>query len=172
MGETSNLGVIPGAHRLWTHRTYKAKLPLRIFLMLCNCIANQNSIYVWARDHRVHHKFTDTHADPHNINRGFFFAHMGWLLCRKHPDVIKKGKTVDMSDLENEDVVVFQRKYFRYLTFILSIFIPTVVPWYFWGEHLYVSFCLATMFRYVVSLHATWLVNSVAHLWGTKPYDG
>ncbi|XP_063924641.1 acyl-CoA Delta-9 desaturase-like [Zophobas morio] len=172
VGETSNLGVIPGAHRLWTHRTYKAKLPLRIFLMLCNCIANQNSIYVWARDHRVHHKFTDTHADPHNINRGFFFAHMGWLLCRKHPDVIKKGKTVDMSDLENEDVVVFQRKYFRYLTFILSIFIPTVVPWYFWGEHLYVSFCLATMFRYVVSLHATWLVNSVAHLWGTKPYDG
>jgi stearoyl-CoA desaturase (delta-9 desaturase) len=49
---------------------------LRAILMLFNSIAMQNSIYVWARDHRVHHKYADTDADPHSINRGFFFAHV------------------------------------------------------------------------------------------------
>jgi stearoyl-CoA desaturase (delta-9 desaturase) len=44
-------------------------------------------------------KYSETDADPHNARRGFFFAHVGWLLVRKHPDVIMKGKKIDLSDL-------------------------------------------------------------------------
>ena len=58
----------------------------------------------------MHHKFSETDADPHNAKRGFFFSHMGWLIVRKHPEVIAKGKTVDMSDLENDIIVAIQRK--------------------------------------------------------------
>jgi stearoyl-CoA desaturase (delta-9 desaturase) len=72
--------------------------------------AFQNHIYEWSRDHRVHHKFSETDADPHNAKRGFFFSHVGWLLLKKHPDVRNKGKAVDMSDLEKDFVVVFQRR--------------------------------------------------------------
>ena len=54
-------------------------------------MALQNDIYEWSRDHRVHHKFSETNADPHNANRGFFFSHMGWLLLKKHNDVKEKG---------------------------------------------------------------------------------
>ncbi|KAL3210339.1 hypothetical protein MRX96_008857 [Rhipicephalus microplus] len=93
----SGVGSSVAAHRLWCHRTFKAKLPLRIILMMANCFALQNDVYEWTRDHRVHHKFSDTDADPHNINRGFFFAHMGWLMCKKHPEVFRKGATVDCS---------------------------------------------------------------------------
>jgi len=81
----------------------------------------QNHIYEWVRDHRVHHKFTDTDADPHNAKRGFFFSHIGWLLVQKHPDVINKGATVDMSDLEKDAVVVWQRRYDKNIVFIKSI---------------------------------------------------
>ena len=81
----------------------------------------QNHIYEWVRDHRVHHKFTDTDADPHNAKRGFFFSHMGWLLVRKHPDVINKGATIDMSDLEKDLVIVWQRRYNKDIVFIKSI---------------------------------------------------
>lgn len=73
-------------------------------------VAFQNSIHEWSRDHRVHHKYSETHADPHNAKRGFFFAHMGWLLCRKHPALIQKGKGLDLSDLESDSVVMFQKK--------------------------------------------------------------
>jgi stearoyl-CoA desaturase (delta-9 desaturase) len=58
----------------------------------------------------VHHKFSETDADPHNATRGFFFSHVGWLLVRKHPDVREKGKAVDMSDLNTDQFVMFQKK--------------------------------------------------------------
>jgi len=74
------------------------------------CIFFQNDICEWARDHRVHHKFSETDADPHNATRGFFFSHVGWLLVRKHPDVKEKGKAVDMSDLETDPLIRFQKK--------------------------------------------------------------
>lgn len=71
----------------------------------------QNSIYSWCRDHRVHHKYSETDADPVNVKRGFFFAHCGWLMCKKHPDVQKIGGKVDVSDLLNDSIVAFQKKW-------------------------------------------------------------
>lgn len=69
LGVMSGLGITAGAHRLWTHRTYRAKLPLRVLLTALNTIAFQYSVIEWARDHRVHHKYCDTNADPHNPSR-------------------------------------------------------------------------------------------------------
>lgn len=69
LGGLSGFGVTGGAHRFWTHRAYKATTPMRVILMLCFTLAGQNSIYEWVRDHRVHHKFSETDADPHNSNR-------------------------------------------------------------------------------------------------------
>ncbi|KAL6737370.1 hypothetical protein Aduo_011019 [Ancylostoma duodenale] len=105
------LGITAGAHRLWSHRSYKATLPVRILLMIMNSSALQNDIIEWARDHRCHHKWTDTHADPHNTTRGFFFAHMGWLLVRKHPQIKEQGTKLDLSDLFADPVCTFQRKF-------------------------------------------------------------
>lgn len=110
MGGIGGFGVTGGAHRFWTHRSYKAKLPLRIILMLCYTLAGQNTIYEWVRDHRVHHKFSETEADPHNSNRGFFFAHVGWLMMHKHPEVLRKGRMLDMSDINEDPVVQFHQK--------------------------------------------------------------
>lgn len=70
----------------------------------------QNDIFEWSRDHRAHHKYSETDADPHNSRRGFFFSHIGWLLVRKHPDVIEKGSKIDLTDLLADPVVLFQRK--------------------------------------------------------------
>lgn len=55
----SGNGITGGVHRLWAHRSYKASYPLRLFLMISNSIANQGSIWHWARDHRVHHKHSE-----------------------------------------------------------------------------------------------------------------
>ncbi|XP_034944313.1 acyl-CoA Delta(11) desaturase [Chelonus insularis] len=167
----SGFGITAGAHRLWSHRAYKAKLPLRIFLMLCNTLAFQNSIYEWSRDHRVHHKFSETDADPHNATRGFFFSHVGWLLCKKHPDVKQKGKGIDMSDLEADPVVAFQKKYYFILMPLLCFILPSIVPVYAWNESWLESYFVATLLRYVFTLNMTWLVNSAAHFFGGKPYD-
>lgn len=83
----SILGTTAGSHRLWSHRAYKAHTALKVFLALCSTFAYQNSVYHWSRDHRVHHKFSETNADHVNASRGFFFSHVGWLVVKKHPDV-------------------------------------------------------------------------------------
>lgn len=171
LGMFGAFGITAGAHRLWSHRSYKAKWPLRVILMLSQTLAFQNSIYEWVRDHRVHHKFTDTDADPHNARRGFFFSHIGWLMVKKHPDVKQKGQTVDMSDLEQDAVVMFQKKYYFFLMPMFCFVIPTCLACYLLDESLTNSWYVVAIFRYVASLNGTWLVNSYAHIWGTKPYD-
>lgn len=164
-------GITGGAHRLWAHRCYKAKWPLRLFAALAQTIAVQNDIYEWSRDHRVHHKFSETDADPHNAHRGFFFAHVGWLLCKKHPEVKRRGKTVDVSDLLRDPIVVYQRKFYVPLVLVFCFAMPALVPWYYWGETFKTAFFVASIYRYVLTLNITWLVNSAAHLWGSHPYD-
>ena len=113
----SGFGITVGVHRLWSHRSYEASFAARLFLMLCNSVANQGSIFHWSRDHRVHHKYSETNADPHNATRGFFFAHMGWLFVKKHPDVIKAGRELDFSDLKEDSTVMFQKKLDPWFTF-------------------------------------------------------
>ena len=90
------LGITAGVHRLWAHRSYSAAWPTRFLLMLINSMANQGTIFHWARDHRVHHRHSETEADPHNAHRGFFFAHIGWLLVKKDPKVYEAGAKVDL----------------------------------------------------------------------------
>ena len=166
----SGLGITAGAHRLWSHKTYKAKLPLRLLLMVANSMAGQNSIYVWTRDHRTHHKCSETIGDPHNANRGFFFAHMGWLMVRKHPAVIRAGKTINMADMENDPVVMFQHKNYMKCFITFCFIIPTILPNLLWGESVFNGYFISIV-RYVFVLHFTWLVNSAAHFFGMKPYD-
>jgi len=165
------IGITAGAHRLWAHRSYKAKWPLRLLLTVMASTAAQNDVFEWARDHRVHHKFSETDADPHNAKRGFFFSHVGWLLVRKHPDVIAQGKKLDLSDLYADKICMFQRRYYKPIALIFCVLLPTIIPYYLWGETLWKAYFIGFALRYVILLNATWCVNSVAHMWGNRPYD-
>lgn len=168
--QMGGFGVTAGAHRLWSHRSYKAKWPLRVILTFCNTLAFENSVIEWSRDHRVHHKYSETDADPHNAKRGFFFSHMGWLLCKKHPEVKSKGKQLDMSDLYADPIIRFQHKYYMILMPLICFILPVPIPMFLWGETFVNAYSL-NILRYVFTLHATWLVNSAAHMWGDRPYD-
>ncbi|XP_053613158.1 acyl-CoA Delta-9 desaturase-like isoform X2 [Plodia interpunctella] len=171
MGQIAGFGVTAGAHRYWCHRSYKAKWPLQIILLICYSVAGQNTIYNWVRDHRVHHKFSETSADPHDARRGFFFSHVGWLMMKKHPDVLKEGAKVDMSDILNDPFVHFHTKYFNLFKMIWCFLLPTVVPVAAWNESWDLAILSQPLLRYMFSLNFTWSVNSFAHLWGNKPYD-
>mmetsp|Transcript_14738 Transcript_14738/g.20485 ORF Transcript_14738/g.20485 Transcript_14738/m.20485 type:complete len:335 (-) Transcript_14738:277-1281(-) len=167
----SCLGITAGAHRLWSHRSYKAGLPLRTFLMLCQSLANQGSILHWARDHRTHHKHSETPADPHNARRGFIFAHIGWLFLKKDRRVIKAGNLMNLQDLYDDPVVMLQKKMDPWLQLFMCFIMPGWVAYLGWGENFWIGIFVAGAFRYVVALHCTWLVNSAAHMWGSRPYD-
>ena len=144
VGLFSAFGILGGAHRLWCHRSYKARTPLRILLMIMATSANQHDILEWCQDHRliifksiltkltfenrVHHKYSDTDADPYNVRRGFWWAQIVWVMYEKHPKYVEKCREIDFSDITNDPVVKFQLKYYPQLVFVIWGFIPTMVP--------------------------------------------
>lgn len=166
---TGTMGITAGVHRLWSHRSYKAKFPARLILAFMNTIANQGSIIHWSLEHRVHHIHVDTDADPHNINRGFFYAHMGWLFSPRTDAFIEARKTVDLSDLYADPICYYQDKYYVYLSMFFCYVFPSIIGHYVAGDALR-GFLYLGVLRWILLLHATWNVNSVAHTWGTRPY--
>lgn len=166
----TGLGITVGAHRYFTHKTFKANAKLQILMIILQTFALQHSVYKWAYHHRVHHKYSDTNADPHNSRRGLFFSHVGWLLVEPHPDFIKFSKTIDTSDLKADQFVMFQYRYYVPLATV-TVIISTMIPYLCWDESLRASFIFGFLTRFVLTINATWLVNSAAHYFGSKPYD-
>lgn len=166
----SGVAITGGVHRLWAHRSYKASFAMRLFLMLANSIANQGSIWHWSRDHRVHHKHSETDADPHNATRGFFFSHMGWLLVKKHPAVVEAGKKLNFDDLLEDSLVMFQKNTDPWFALFMCFVFPGLVCML-WGDNFWNGYWVAGALRYIIVLHFTWLVNSAAHFYGDHPYD-
>lgn len=167
----SGLGITAGAHRLWSHRSYNSNWYYRLILMIFNSIANQGSIYHWCRDHRVHHKYSETNADPHNAKRGFFYSHIGWLMIKKNNNVIEAGKKLDFSDLKDDNIVMFQKNFDPYFSLFMCFLFPAYISKYFLKDDFWSSLLVAGCLRYCIVLHFTWLVNSAAHLYGNRPYD-
>lgn len=164
----SGMGVTLGNHRLFAHRSYTATLPVRFVLLILSSIANQGCVYHWARDHRVHHLYSDSEGDPHDSFRGFFFSHMGWFLIKKAPEVNCRGRTLDISDLDRCHLIQFQRKLDPFWNFFWCFGFPSLA-YYALGQDIVSSFYIS-VFKYMVVLHTTWCVNSVVHTFGTRPY--
>ncbi|XP_037035010.1 acyl-CoA Delta(11) desaturase-like [Bradysia coprophila] len=169
-GFISSFGTTAGAHRYWAHKCYKATRPLYFILLFLQTVFVQDCVIRWVRNHRIHHKYPDTNADPHNASRGFFFSHIGWLMCKRHPDVIKYGRRVDISDLTSDPVLRFQKKYY----FPLALFGVFLLPMFLATYFLEMTFWTAyhwNIFRYMFALNLTFCVNSVSHIWGSKPFE-
>lgn len=163
----SGLSITMGYHRLWSHRTYKAAWPLRLALAIFGTFSLQNSIYVWAARHRVHHRHVDdVDHDPHSIKSGFWHAHMGWML--RH----WKTSEVDFSqakDLENDAIVMWQHNHYWTLVWLFNLGIPIVLGLLV-GDVLGMVL-LASAFRLAFSQHCTFFINSLAHTWGRRTYS-
>ena len=78
--------------------------------MLTTCVVFQGSIYNWVLDHRLHHKYFGTDVDPYNNKKGLLHAHLTTNLKKSHPDYDKLAATIDMSDIEADSIVMFQKK--------------------------------------------------------------
>ncbi|MFN3587507.1 MAG: acyl-CoA desaturase, partial [Moraxellaceae bacterium] len=162
----NGLSITGGYHRLWAHRAYEAHWSLRLFFMLFGAMAIQNSILIWASGHRTHHRHVDSvEKDPYSINRGFWFAHIGWML-RKYES--GRDDFSNASDLMNDKMVMFQHNYYVPIVLVMNIGLPLALGWMLgdlWGV-----FLLGGLLRLVISHHVTFFINSLAHMWGSRPY--
>ena len=161
------MSITTGYHRMWSHRTFKARWPVRLALAIFGGMALQNSILIWAARHRVHHRHVDdVERDPHSIKSGFWHAHIGWML-RAWPT-----SEVDFSqvrDLERDPIVTWQHRNYWKLVWSTNLGIPLILGWM--TGDIIGMLLLAGVLRLVVSHHFTFFINSLAHTWGRRPYS-
>ncbi|KAK2067590.1 hypothetical protein P8C59_001316 [Phyllachora maydis] len=163
----SGLGITAGYHRLWAHRSYKATLPLRIFLAAGGAAAVEGSARWWSRDHRSHHRYTDTDKDPYSVRKGLLYSHLGWMVMKQNPKRI--GRT-DITDLNADPVIVWQHKNYLKCVIFCALVIPTVACGVFFNDWLG-GFVYAGILRVCFVQQATFCVNSLAHWLGDQPFD-
>jgi stearoyl-CoA desaturase (delta-9 desaturase) len=159
------LAISGGYHRLFSHRTYEPH-PVLEFLLLCFGAASfQNSAMTWAADHRRHHKFVDTDRDPYNARGGFWHSHIGWVLRKTKPAT----ELYPVPDLARRPLVRWQHKYHVLIGVITGGLVPMLLGWAFgdpWG-----GLVVGGVGRLVLTYHATFAINSFAHLLGSQPYS-
>jgi len=163
----TGLGITAGYHRLWAHTSYKASLPLQVFLAAVGGGAVEGSIRWWARDHRAHHRYTDTDKDPYSVRKGLLYSHFGWMLMKQNPKRI--GRT-DISDLNESAVVRWQHKHYLAVVFTMGLIVPSAVAGLLWNDWVG-GFIYAGILRIAVVQQATFCVNSLAHWLGDQPFD-
>jgi len=162
----TGLGITAGYHRLWSHRSYSARLPIKLFLAAVGGAAVQGSIRWWSKGHRSHHRYTDTMKDPYSVKKGMWFAHMGWMLFKQDPSEIGRA---DISDLDEDPVMVWQLKNYLSVAFFFGIVFPALVAatWGDWKGGL----VYAGILRFFFVQQATFCINSLAHFLGDQPFD-
>ncbi|KAI1283826.1 Delta(9)-fatty-acid desaturase fat-6 [Halotydeus destructor] len=164
-------GMTCGTHLHWAHKSYEARWPLKVLYMILHTSGAQFSMLTWIRDHRVHHKWSDTDGDPHNPSRGVMFCHIGWLYRPLHPEMVTRSQTLDYSDLHSDPVIMFQHNHYTKILAVFGFIIPMAVPVYFWNESLWTAFLVTVPFRILLMAHVTLMGNSAAHNFGDKPYN-
>jgi len=166
MAAITGISITGGYHRLWAHKAYSANIVVRWFFALFGAANYQNSILVWASQHRRHHFFVDDNdKDPYSANKGLWFSHVGWLL-RDYPN--NKDDFTNCKDLQKDPVVVIQHKYYFTIAFLMNI-VPPLLLGAITGD--YIAFFLTmAMMKLVYTHHTTFFINSLAHFWGKRPY--
>jgi len=162
----NGMSITGGYHRLWAHRSYEARPALKWAFALWGAGALQNSILIWASDHRRHHRHVDhDDLDPYSASRGLWFSHIGWMLrCYK----TNKSDFSNAPDLQRDPIVVWQDKHYVVLTVFMNVGLPLLLG--LWHGDIIGTLLLVGLLRLVVNHHVTFFINSLAHFWGSRPY--
>jgi len=160
---TGGLGLGICYHRLLVHRSFTTSKWFEYFLTICGATALEGGPLLWVAIHRKHHQFADKVGDPHSPRDGKWWSHAGWVLTGNslRQDVATLKRYVP--DLAEDRFHVWLTKYHLAPTIILGVSLYAIG-----GSRLLLW---GTFFRTVLGLHATWIVNSAAHIWGSRRFE-
>ncbi len=162
-GILTNLSITAGYHRLFSHRSYQAHPYVRWTLLFLASSAFQGSALKWSSDHRRHHLKVDTLEDPYSISKGFWYAHMGWLMVRF------PNEKIHAPDLESDPLLRFQHRHYLKSAISAGFLFPALLGWIlgdFWAGLIFAGF-----WRVLLTQQSTFFVNSLCHTLGKRPYS-
>ncbi len=160
----TNLSITMGYHRLFAHKSYEAHPVLEAILLFISAGAFQGSCLKWSSDHRIHHRFEDTDKDPYSINKGFWYAHMGWMMKNESVNI-----PINAPDLAKNKLVKLQHDYYIFWAIGVGYILPLVVG--FALGNAFLGLVIAGGLRIFLTQQSTFFVNSLSHTFGKTPYS-
>jgi len=173
----TGFGITIGYHRLFTHRSFATPKWVSAVLAVMGSMAVEGPVLHWVAVHRKHHQHSDADDDPHSPHayggglwgmiRGMWHAHVGWSLSnRKHEDLSRY-----VYDLKKDRSLVWISKLFPAWV-LIGFLIPAALGGLFTMSWMGVllGFLWGGLVRVLLVHHATWSINSVCHIWGSRPY--
>ncbi|MHC5001893.1 MAG: acyl-CoA desaturase [Planctomycetota bacterium] len=181
-------GITIGYHRLFTHRSFRTPRPMAAILAALGSMAVEGPVLQWVATHRRHHQHSDADGDPHSPHthgsgfwatiRGMWHAHMGWLLStrtfvptRDRASRSAPGLARYVRDLRKDPLLRWMNSAFPYWV-LLGLLIPAALGGLItmtWTGAL-LGFIWGGLVRVFLVHHVTWSINSVCHIWGTRPF--
>ncbi len=156
------LGISMGYHRLHTHRGFKTYRWFEYVLALCGTLTLEGGPIFWVATHRLHHQHSDQPDDPHSPRVSGFWAHMGWIVFgdTHHNDTARMSRYAP--DLGRDPFYRWLNTYHWVPLTALGFILLAVGGWGLVNW--------AIFLRVVAGLHATWLINSATHMWGSRRF--
>ncbi|MDJ0718183.1 MAG: acyl-CoA desaturase [Prochloraceae cyanobacterium] len=173
----TTLGITAGFHRLFTHRSFATGKVMQILLGIAGSMAVQGPVLFWAASHRRHHQNSDRPDDPHSPNidgqgipilfNGFWHAHIGWMLNHNSENWVRY-----IPDLLRDKLIFRLNQWYFYWIF-LGLLIPAILggllTWTWQG--ILSGLLWGGFLRIFLVHHTTWSINSICHLYGSRPYE-
>jgi stearoyl-CoA desaturase (delta-9 desaturase) len=148
-----------GYHRYFSHRAFATSRVFQFILAFLAQSTAQKSVLWWAAKHRHHHLHSDTEQDVHSPRQtGFLYSHVGWIFAKRHDatDLVK------VADLARYPELMWLHKYELVPPALVAVLCAAIAGW----SGLVVGFFWSTVLLY----HATFCINSLAHVRGRKRY--
>jgi len=152
--------VTAGYHRYFSHRAFKTSRPVQLALAVGATLSLQKGVLWWAANHRLHHRDSDGPGDVHSPRRrGFWWAHLGWILADDH----RETQWRMIRDFARYPELRWLNRYHLVPPIGLAAMLLLIGGWwaFLWG------FLVSTTLLW----HGTFLVNSMAHLVGSRRYE-
>ena len=151
-------GVTAGYHRYFSHRSYKLGRVAQFAIAVLAQTSGQKGVLWWAAHHRDHHRHADRPEDVHSPRHGWWWSHVGWILSTER-DRYDAARVADFG--RYPELRWLDRHHWVPLAALgAAIYLAGGAAAFVWG------FLLATVALY----HATFAINSVAHIWGSRPF--
>jgi stearoyl-CoA desaturase (delta-9 desaturase) len=164
----TGLSITLGYHRLFAHLSFQAKWPVRLLTLIFGAAAFENTAIEWTSDHRKHHKHTDHDDDPYDISKGFWHAHIGWILFKLNAE----PPIDNVKDLERDALVRWQHRNYVWVAILVSFVLPTLLGyWWNGATGALGAFLIAGVLRVTAVQHMTFFINSLCHTVGKQPYS-
>ncbi|MEM9009493.1 MAG: acyl-CoA desaturase [Cyanobacteria bacterium P01_F01_bin.86] len=171
------VGITVGFHRQFSHCSFRTNTAVRVILAILGSMAAQGSVIYWVANHRRHHQYSDLPGDPHSPHlhgdglsghfQGLWHAQIGWMFAHEFTNPLLFAKNL----LRDPIISRINRMYLWWI--FLGLAIPAVLggllTWNWSG--VLSGFLWGGLVRIFLAGQFTFFINSITHLYGTRPFN-